>query len=172
MASFRCMSANSRVGRTPKPLCSGFNFCSCLPRFLREAFIFRSYAVIKLITLKKILICEDEEILLTALKFRLQKQGYELSLADDGQKAKELIDSEKPDLVVTDIELPHVNGLELIHYLRKDLKRDTPIVLIAPMENDEAILSAMKDGGTDFVTKPFKPVELVLRIRRIFQDAE
>ncbi|MCB0589644.1 MAG: response regulator, partial [Phaeodactylibacter sp.] len=56
--------------------------------------------------LKKILICEDEEILLTALKFRLQKQGYELFLAADGKEARELIEKEKPDLIVTDIDVP------------------------------------------------------------------
>jgi len=122
--------------------------------------------------LKKILICEDEEILLTALKFRLQKQGYELILADDGKKAQQLIKDENPDLVVTDIDVPNVSGLELVDYLRKDLGKQTPIVLIAPMENDDAILEAMEKGATDFVTKPFKPVELVLRIRAIFQGQD
>jgi two-component system alkaline phosphatase synthesis response regulator PhoP len=122
--------------------------------------------------LKKILICEDEEILLTALKFRLQKQGYELTLADDGLKAQQLIKEENPDLVVTDIDVPTVSGLELVDYVRKDLGKETPIVLIAPMENDDAILEAMKKGATDFVTKPFKPVELVLRIRAIFQSQD
>ena len=122
--------------------------------------------------MKKILICEDEEILLTALKFRLQKQGYELILADDGKKAQQLIKDENPDLVVTDIDVPNVSGLELVDYLRKDLGKQTPIVLIAPMENDDAILEAMEKGATDFVTKPFKPVELVLRIRAIFQGQD
>lgn len=118
---------------------------------------------------KKILICEDEEILLTALKFRLQKQGYELFLAADGKEAQDLLKKEKPDLLVTDIEVPELNGLQLVEYVRQDLARDIPIVMIAPMEDDESILNAKAAGATDFVTKPFKPVELVLRIRCIFQ---
>lgn len=122
--------------------------------------------------IKKILICEDEEILLTALKFRLQKQGYELFLAADGAEAEALLKKERPDMLVTDIDVPKKNGLELIDLVRQDLGWDIPIVMIAPMENGEEILEAKKSGATDFVTKPFKPVELVLRIRSIFQALE
>ena len=120
--------------------------------------------------LKKILICEDEEILLTALKFRLQKQGYELFLAADGKEARELIEKEKPDLIVTDIDVPKISGMELISLVRNDMEMNVPIIIIAPLENENLILEAMQKGADDFVTKPFKPVELVLRIRRIFQD--
>ncbi|MCB0550721.1 MAG: response regulator [Phaeodactylibacter sp.] len=120
--------------------------------------------------LKKILICEDEEILLTALKFRLQKQGYELFLAVDGKEAREIIESKKPDLVVTDIDVPKISGMELISLVRNELEMSVPIIIIAPLENENLILEAMQKGADDFVTKPFKPVELVLRIRRIFQD--
>lgn len=119
---------------------------------------------------KKILICEDEEILLTALKFRLQKQGYELFLAADGKEAQELIEKERPDLIVTDIDVPKISGMELITLVRNDMEMNVPIVIIAPLENEAIILEAMEKGADDFVTKPFKPVELVLRIRRIFQD--
>jgi len=122
--------------------------------------------------MKKILICEDEEILLTALKFRLQKQGYELFLSADMEEAKSLAKKEKPDVVVTDIELPKATGLDLINYLRNDLNEDTPVIIITPLENEEAILEAMEAGASDFVTKPFKPVELVVRIRCILQALE
>lgn len=122
--------------------------------------------------IKKILICEDEEILLTALKFRLQKQGYELFLAADGAEAEMLLKKERPDMLVTDIDVPKKNGLELVNFVRQDLEWDIPIIMIAPMENGEEILKAKQSGATDFVTKPFKPVELVLRIRCIFQAQE
>lgn len=122
--------------------------------------------------MKKILICEDEEILLTALKFRLQKQGYELFLSADMEEAKALAKKEKPDVVVTDIELPKATGLDLINYLRNDLQVDTPVILITPLESEDSILKAMDAGASDFVTKPFKPVELVVRIRCILQALE
>jgi two-component system alkaline phosphatase synthesis response regulator PhoP len=121
---------------------------------------------------KKILICEDEEILLTALKFRLQKQGYELLLTGTVEEAKQLARQEKPDIVVTDIELPKATGLDLIRYLRNDLSVSTPVIVITPLEDEDQVLKVMKEGGDDFVTKPFKPVELVLRIRCILQALE
>ena len=120
--------------------------------------------------LKKILICEDEEILLTALKFRLQKQGYELFLTTNGKEARDIIENERPDLIVTDIDVPKISGMELISLVRNDMDMSVPIIIIAPLEDENVILEAMQKGADDFVTKPFKPVELVLRIRRIFQD--
>ena len=120
--------------------------------------------------LKKILICEDEEILLTALKFRLQKQGYELILSNNGETGKEAIQNDRPDIIVTDIDLPDVSGIDMVNYVRQERQEDIPIILITPLENEQAILEAMLAGATDFVTKPFKPVELVLRIRCIFQQ--
>ena len=74
----------------------------------------------------KVLICEDEEIMLTALEFRLKKQGYQVLKAKDGREALEVIKSETPDMIIADILMPHVTGLEIIEYVRKDLKRDTP----------------------------------------------
>lgn len=114
---------------------------------------------------KKILICESEEILLTALKFRLQKQGYELLLAPDGETAKSLIQSGRPDIIVTDIELPGVSLQELMKHAQTNIPHTAPIILITPLEQEEVVLEAMAQGAADFVTKPFKPVELVLRIR-------
>jgi len=118
----------------------------------------------------KILVCEDEEILLTSLEFRLKKQGFELLLAADGKQALELIKTESPDLIVADIMMPHVTGLEIISYVRKKMKSDIPIILISALGNDEMILEAFEKGATDFISKPFKPNELVVRIKTIFQS--
>ena len=119
----------------------------------------------------KILICEDEEIMLTALEFRLRRQGYTVVKAEDGREAMKKITSEKPDLIVADIMMPHVSGLELIQYIRKDLKdKETPVIVISALEYDEIVLEAFRLGATDFITKPFKPYELILRIKRIFQE--
>lgn len=118
----------------------------------------------------KILVCEDEEIMLTALEFRLRRQGFSVIKAKDGQAAKEMITQESPDLVVADVMMPHVTGLELITYIRKDKKSDMPIIMISALEQDEIVLEAFKLGATDFITKPFRPNELILRIKRIFQE--
>lgn len=119
----------------------------------------------------KILICEDEEIMLTALKFRLRKQGFTVIKAEDGQQAVEKLKSENYDLVIADIMMPHVSGLELIQFIREDLKdKDTPIITISALEYDDIVLEAFRLGASDFITKPFKPTELILRIKRIFQE--
>lgn len=118
----------------------------------------------------KILVCEDEEILLTSLEFRLKKQGLEVILAADGKEALEKIQNESPDLIVADIMMPHVTGLELITFVRKKMKSDIPIIIISAMGQDDVVLKAFELGATDFISKPFKPSELVLRIKMIFQE--
>ncbi|MEL6862959.1 MAG: response regulator [Bacteroidota bacterium] len=118
----------------------------------------------------KILICEDEEIMLTALEFRLRKQGFEVMLAEDGRQAVKKVQEENPDILVADIMMPHVTGLELINFIRKDLKSSLPIIIISALEHDDVVLEAFQLGATDFITKPFKPNELILRIKRIIQE--
>lgn len=120
----------------------------------------------------KILICEDEEIMLTALEFRLRKAGFEVLLAENGKIALERIKKEKPDLVVADIMMPFVTGLELIEFIRKDMRSALPIIVISALEHEDTVLEAFRIGATDFIAKPFKPNELVLRIKRIFQDSD
>jgi len=120
----------------------------------------------------KILICEDEEIMLTALEFRLKKQGYEVIRAEDGQVAIDKIRTEDPDLIIADIMMPHVSGLELITFVRQDQRKETPVIVISALELDEIVLEASRLGANDFISKPFKPIELILRIKRIFQEME
>ena len=120
----------------------------------------------------KILICEDEEIMLTALEFRLRKQGYDVVIAEDGKQALQKIQDEKPDILVADIMMPHITGLELINYIRMDMKSSLPVIIISALEQDDIVLEAFQLGATDFITKPFKPNELILRIKRIFQEMQ
>ncbi len=118
----------------------------------------------------KILICEDEEIMLTALEFRLRKHGFEVIVAENGKKALEKIQEFTPDIIVADIMMPFVTGLELVHFVRQDMKSSLPIIVISSLENDEIVLEAFRLGASDFITKPFKPNELILRIKKILQD--
>jgi len=117
----------------------------------------------------KILICEDEDILLTALEFRMRKAGYEVLLAKNGQDALDLLNQQKVDLVVADIEMPKMTGLELVKKIQ-ELDDPTPVVVISDLEYGEEILQALHTGASDFVAKPFKPAELVLRAKYIFQS--
>ena len=120
----------------------------------------------------KILVCEDEEMLLTSLEFRLRKQGFDVIRAVDGQEAKDKVQSEMPDLVIADIMMPHVSGLELTTFIRKKMKSAMPIIMISALGNDDTVLEAFQLGANDFISKPFKPIELVLRIKKIFQEQQ
>lgn len=117
-----------------------------------------------------ILVCEDEEIMLTALEFRLRKYGYTVQRAVDGQEALDYLNDSLPDVVIADIMMPHVTGLELVSHIRDELKSNIPIIVISALELDEVVLEASKLGADDFITKPFRPVELVLRVRKLLQE--
>lgn len=105
--------------------------------------------------------------MLTALVFRMKKQNFEVHIARDGKEAMKYLETELPDVIVADIMMPHVTGLELIQYLRRDLNSQVPVIIISALEMDEVVLEAFRIGANDFITKPFKPNELVLRVRRL-----
>ena len=118
-----------------------------------------------------ILICEHEEIMLTAIEFRMRKAGFKVVRAKNGDEAMVKIAEEKPGFIVTDLVLPKTDVLGLINEVRNEQKSDVPIIMITDLDHaDETILKGFSLGANDFVTKPFKPTELVLRIKRIFQD--
>ena len=117
----------------------------------------------------KVLLSEDEEILLTAIEFRLRKHGFQVILASNRKEAIEKIKKEKPSVVIATLEMPELSGIDLVRYLRKEIKSDLPVIIIAALENGDLLLEALALGANDFVTKPFKPAELVLRIRKILE---
>jgi len=122
-------------------------------------------------TTMNILVCEQEDILLTALEFRMNKQGYKTLRAKSGAEALEIMATGEANLMVTDADAGDMSGLDLIKQVNAS-NPDMPIILISKMEDDEEMLDAFRSGANDFITKPFNPVELVLRIRKIFQAAE
>ena len=119
----------------------------------------------------KVLICEDEEIMLTAIEFRLQKAGFGVLRAKEGEQTLQMIETHQPELIVLDMVMPDTDCFEVISHIREKMKNEAPIILLAPIEkDDEEVLEAFRLGITDFVTKPFKPTELILRIKRILQE--
>lgn len=117
-----------------------------------------------------ILICEDEEIMLTALAFRMRRQGFEVITAEDGREAMQKIEEHHPDIIVTDIMMPHLSGIQLLETMRGEKNSEVPIIIISALEREETILETFRKGANDFIAKPFKPNELILRIKRIIQE--
>lgn len=114
----------------------------------------------------KILICEDETILLTALEFRMRKAGFDVVMAKDGKEALAATQKDSIDLVIADIDMPGLTGIELIQQLEKE-KSNIPVIVISDLDYEPEIRKALTLGAKDFVIKPFKPAELVLRTKCI-----
>lgn len=116
---------------------------------------------------KKIVLAEDNSVLSLLLKFRLEKEGYKLLIATNGKQAIELIEEHIPELILTDIMMPYVSGLEVISHVRNKLNKQTPIVVFSSAGQEEIVLKAFDLGATDFMSKPFSPHELVIRVKRL-----
>jgi DNA-binding response OmpR family regulator len=117
----------------------------------------------------KILIIEDEPLMLKALKFRLNKDGYEVVIAEDGRKALQILNDEEFDLIITDVMLPFNNGLEIVDFVKNKKKLNTPIVILSSVGAENAVLDGFAIGADDYITKPFSPTELSVRIKRLLK---
>lgn len=118
---------------------------------------------------KKIILAEDNSTLSLLLKFRLEKEGYHLLVAMDGKEAIELIEQHDPELILTDIMMPFISGLEVISHVRNKLNKQTPIIVFSAAGQEEMVLKAFNLGANDFMGKPFSPNELVIRVKRLLR---
>ena len=109
---------------------------------------------------------EDDHMLASLLKYRLERDGYQVAIEYDGKAVKEKLNGEIPDLVIADIMMPYYSGIELVDHLRNHLHSDVPVILISAASNDENIVSAFEMGANDFISKPVSPSELLLRVSR------
>jgi two-component system OmpR family response regulator len=118
----------------------------------------------------KILIVEDDKTLQDVLKYNLTKEGYHVLTAADGVQALEIARSQKPDLIVLDIMLPELNGLEVCRILRKDM--NVPILMLTAKGEEIDKLVGLEIGADDYMTKPFSMRELLARIRAMLRRAK
>ncbi|SHI88387.1 response regulator [Pseudozobellia thermophila] len=115
---------------------------------------------------KKLLLAEDDELLASLLNFRLNKGGYEVIHSSNGKQVKEFLGQTMPDIIVSDIMMPYFSGIELIGYVRNELKSAVPIIIISSAGNEENVLNAFELGANDFISKPVSPSELLVRVAR------
>lgn len=111
----------------------------------------------------RILVVDDEESIREFLEIMLKKEGYEVSTAEDGQKAKEVLQKKSFDMVISDLQMPNVTGIELLKHV-KDSYPETVFMLITAFGTTETAVEAMKMGAYDYVTKPFKIDEVRMNI--------
>ena len=114
----------------------------------------------------KILIAEDEPLLLKTLELRLRKDGHEVITASDGRQAIDQFLTCSPDMIITDIMMPCASGLELLIIIRKKNIKKIPVIVLSSMGQENVVMEAFKLGADDYITKPFSPNELSMRVRR------
>jgi len=117
----------------------------------------------------KVLVVEDDQTLLEALKYNLTKDGYDVVTATDGAQALEIARSQKPDLIVLDLMLPKISGYEVCRILRKDMS--VPILMLTAKAGEVDKIVGLEIGADDYMTKPFSTKELLARIRALLRRA-
>lgn len=115
----------------------------------------------------KILIAEDDEDVREIISMYLRREGTVIVTAEDGRQAMELFRAESPDLVVLDVMLPDMNGMEVCRRMRTD--STTPILFVSYRKDPAYILNGLELGGDDYVTKPFDPNILMARIKALLR---
>ena len=124
---------------------------------------------------QRILIVEDERDIVNVVKGYLEQAGYQTLSAYDGKTGLFMARQEKPDLVVLDLMLPEMDGLEVCRALRRDrdpVVADTPIIMLTARVEEADKLIGLELGADDYVTKPFSPRELVARVRTVLRRLE
>ena len=118
----------------------------------------------------RILVVDDEPDVLELVVYHLEKEAYRVDVADTGDKALKMARENLPSLLVLDLMLPGINGLEICRLLKRDPKtRDIPILMLTARAAEENRIKGLELGAHDYVTKPFSPRELVLRIKNLLR---
>lgn len=121
--------------------------------------------------MKKILVVDDEQSILTLLKFNLEQNGFQVYTADNGVDALDIARTLKPEAIVLDLMLPLKDGIEVAKELRQD-KINTPILMLTAKDDELDKIIGLEIGADDYMTKPFSPREVVARIKAILRRVE
>lgn len=121
----------------------------------------------------KILVVDDEPDILDILRYNLEKEGYKVFTAEDGRAGIKLAESEKPNLVILDIMMPKMDGVEVCRYLRSKSEFDrTVISFLTAREEDYSQIAALDVGGDDYITKPIRPRVFLSRIKALLRRSD
>ena len=113
--------------------------------------------------MSKILVVDDEKPITDIEKFNLEKEGYQVAVAYDGKEALKKVKTENPDLIILDLMLPKIDGLEVAREVRKT--HDMPIIMVTAKDSELDKVLGLEIGADDYVTKPFSNRELVARVK-------
>lgn len=118
--------------------------------------------------MKKVLVVDDEQSIVTLLQYNLQQSGYEVITAMDGEEGKNLALSENPDFIILDLMLPKLDGIDVCKQLRQQ-KVSTPILMLTAKDEEFDKVLGLELGADDYMTKPFSPREVIARVKAILR---
>jgi DNA-binding response OmpR family regulator len=119
-------------------------------------------------TAKKILVCDDDPLLVELIDFRLRARGYDVVVAKDGNEAMTRVVSERPSLIVLDAMMPRMDGFEVLTRIKDDDElAHIPVIMLTARKSEHDIVSALERGAEDYLVKPFIPDELIARLTKI-----
>jgi two-component system phosphate regulon response regulator PhoB len=119
---------------------------------------------------ERILVVDDEEDILELVRFNLAREGYPVICTASGEESLKIVQKEHPDLIVLDLMLPGIDGLDVAKALKNDPKtRDIPIIMLTAKGEEADIVAGLELGADDYVTKPFSPRILVARVRAVLR---
>jgi two-component system, OmpR family, response regulator RegX3 len=117
----------------------------------------------------KALVVEDDMVLADVLAFTLRREGYEVLLAQDGEAALERFETEKPAIVLLDLNLPKLDGAAVCRRIRQS--HATPIIMLSVRDSDADVIRGLEIGADDYLTKPFSPAQLLARMQAVLRRA-
>jgi DNA-binding response OmpR family regulator len=117
-----------------------------------------------------VLVVDDDPVILKLLEVNFEMEGFTVLTARDGEEGIEVARTDQPDLIVSDIMMPKVSGLELVTALKADpATSEIPIILLSAKAQNADVRSGLDAGADDYVTKPFEPLDLVDRVNRLLE---
>ena len=120
----------------------------------------------------RILAVDDEPNIVRLIQVNLERMGYQVETANNGVQALEKIRASRPDLVVSDVMMPEMDGFELLSTIRRDpALEDLPVIMLTAKAQDKKVMEGYQRGADMYLTKPFNPMELIAFVKRILQSS-
>lgn len=114
----------------------------------------------------KILLIEDDVLIQKTVGSKLKKEGFDVTCCSDGKEGIEKIIEELPDVVVTDVMLPYISGLEIVSAVKKITEKNIHTIVLSTLGQEKIVEEAFELGADDYITKPFSLTELTIRIKK------
>jgi len=140
---------------------------------MKSAKLMYSETNTQIVNPKTILVVDDEKDLLDLIEYNLRKEGYKVLKAENGLEGIRVAKKELPDLIILDIMMPQMTGLEVCEVIREDMKlQKTPIVFLTARSDEKTEILGLDSGGDDYLTKPISTTKLVSRINAVLRRTE